>query len=421
VHDEHLFRHEFGRLVTALTRIFGLQNVALAEDVVQDTFCRAVEVWKLRGVPENPSAWLMTSAKNRAIDLLRRERAARNLLPQLGGALASEWTLVPTVNEVFDVETIADDELRMIFSCCNPELSEPTQIAITLNVFCGFSANEIAAALLSKRAAIEKRIERGKKALAASEHLFDLTDDELPERLFAVQRVIYLMFNEGYHGASPKAAIRVELCHEAMRLGAVLLENALVATPSSYALCALMSYHAARLRARVNGSGELVSLFDQDRSRWDPALIAQGTRLLERAATGSDASEYHLEAAIAAVHCAAPSAQETDWSQIVWLYDLLLSIAPSPVVALNRAIALSYRDGPEKGIEEIRGIAESERLALYPFYSAALGELEMRSGNRDEARRQFEAAVALARNATERRFLQAKVATLDLTSALVVD
>jgi len=411
-HDEHLFRHEFGRLVSALTRIFGLQNVALAEDVVQDTFCRALEVWKLRGVPENPSAWLMTSAKNRAIDLLRRERAERNLLPQLGGALESEWTLVSTVNDVFDVETIADDELRMIFSCCHPELSESTQIALTLNVFCGFTANEIAAVLLSKRAAIEKRIERGKKALAASERLFDLADEELPERLRAVQRVIYLLFNEGYHGASPKAAIRAELCREAMRLGSVLLDRELVATPSSYALCALMAFHAARLRARINGSGELVSLFDQDRSLWDTELIARGVRLLEHAATGSDASEYHLEAAIAAVHCAAPSAEATDWRQIVWLYDMLMRVAPSPVVALNRAIAISYRDGPEEGIAEIRAIAESERLASYPFYSAALGELEMRTGNVAEARRQFEAAVTLARNATERRFLQSKVAVL---------
>lgn len=411
--DEHLFRHEFGRLVTALTRIFGLQNVALAEDVVQDTFCRALEVWKLRGVPENPSAWLMTSAKNRAIDLIRRERTARKLLPQLEGALESEWTLVPTVNNAFDVEAIADDELRMIFSCCHPELSEPTKIALTLSVFSGFTANEIAAALLSKRAAVEKRIERGKKTLASSQRLFDLADEELPARLSAVQRVIYLTFNEGYHGASSKAAIRTELCREAMRLGALLLERDVVATPSSYALCALMSFHAARLRARIDGSGELVSLFDQDRSSWNKESIARGVRLLERAATGSDASEYHLEAAIAAAHCAAPNAEATDWKQIVWLYDLLMDLAPSPVVALNRAIAISYRDGPEIGIAAIRAIAENERLAAYPFYSAALGELEMRNGNLDEARRQFDVAVTLTRNAAERRFLEAKISELN--------
>lgn len=409
MHDQdRLFRHEFGRLVAALTRIFGLQNVALAEDVAQDAFCRALEVWKLRGVPENPSAWLMTCAKNRAIDLLRRERAARDLVPQLAGALESEWTLVPTVKNAFDVDTIGDDELRMIFSCCQPELSESTQIALTLNVCCGFSAAEIAAALLSRRPAIEKRIERGKKVLAASERLFDLADAELPERLSAVERVVYLMFNEGYHSASSKTATRTELCREAMRLGAVLIDNDFVAAASSYALCALMSFHAARLRSRINEAGELVSLFDQDRSLWNADSIARGVRLLERAATGDDASAYHLEAAIAAVHCAAPSADATDWGRIVWLYDLLMRTAPTPVVALNRAIAISYRDGPQAGIAEIRAIAENERLASYPFYSAALGELEMRSGNVDEARRQFEAAVGLARNAPERRFLESK-------------
>jgi RNA polymerase sigma-70 factor (ECF subfamily) len=193
-----------------------------------------------------------------------------------------------------------------------------------------------------------------------------------------------------------------------MRLGAVLIANPRVAMTSTYALCALMSFHAARLRSRTGAAGELVSLFDQDRSLWDADLIARGVQLLERAATGSDASAYHLEAAIAAVHCAAPTAEATDWRQIAWLYDLLMRVAPSPVVALNRAIAISYRDGPEAGIDEIRAIAENERLASYPFYSAALGELEMRSGNVKEARRQFDAAVSLARNATERRFLESK-------------
>lgn len=407
--EEHLFRNEFGRLVAALTRLFGLQNLALAEDVVQDTFCRALEVWKLRGLPENPSAWLMKSAKNRAIDVLRRERTARKLVTELGESIDSEWTLVPTVSAYFDLETIKDDELRMMFSCCDPELSEATQIALTLNVLCGFTAGEIAASLLAKRPAVEKRIERGKKALAASQRLFDLADGELSERLGAVQRAIYLLFNEGYHGASPKAAVRTELCREAIRLGDLLLERDLVATPASFALCALMSLHAARLRARVDGSGNFVALFDQDRSLWDAALIERGISLLERAAGGPDASEYHVEAAIAAVHCAAARAEDTDWDCIVWLYDILMRIRPSPVVALNRAIAVAHRDGPLRGIDELRAIAESARLAEYPFYAAAFGELELRAGNLAEARRHFEKALALARNAMEARFLQSKI------------
>ena len=407
--DEYPFRHEFGRIVAALTRTFGLHNLALAEDAAQDTFCRAVEVWKLRGIPENPAAWLMKAAKNRAIDLLRRERASHDRIAELEAAYRSEWTLVPTVSGFFDLEAIEDDELRMLFSCCDPELSEPTQIALALNLLCGLTAAEIAASLLSKRAAVEKRIERGKKSLAASPRLFDFGDRELPERLAAVHRAIYLTFNEGYHGASPKGAVRFDLCRDAMRLGALLLQHEFVATAASYALNALMALHAARLRARVDGAGDLIALSDQDRARWDRVLIARGIGLLERSATGDALTEYHIEAAIAAVHCAAATVDETDWGRVVWLYDLLVDLRPSPVVALSRAIAVGYRDGPLKGIEEIRAIAESDRLARYPFYAAALGELEMRAGNARDARRHFEAALALARNATERRFLRSKV------------
>jgi RNA polymerase sigma-70 factor (ECF subfamily) len=407
--SEDLFRREFGRIVTALSRIFGLDNLALAEDVAQDVFCRAVEVWRLRGMPENPSAWLMKAAKNRAIDVLRRERTARTFVPELEKMLESEWTLVPTVNQFFNAETIKDDQLRMMFSCCDTALSEEAQVALILQVLCGFTSKEIAAAFLSKRAAIEKRIERGKKALAASKRLFDLDDRDLPARLSAVQRALYLLFNEGYHGASTHAAVRVELCREAMRLASLLLDNPLVATPASYALCALMWLHAARLPARVNREGELVPLAQQDRTLWDAALIERGNELLVRAATGNVVSEYHVEAAIAWVHSSATSADETDWSRIVWLYDMLMQLRPSPVVALNRAIALAQHSEPERGIEQIRSIADNEALASYPFLPAALGELELRAGKFDNAREHFAAALALARNPMERRFFELRV------------
>lgn len=403
---ESLFRHESGRLVAALTRVFGLDNLALAEDVVQDTFCRALEVWKLRGVPENPSAWLMKSAKNRAIDLLRRERKARNLVPELGRLLESEWTLVPTVNGAFSAETIKDDQLRMMFTCCDPVLSEETQVALTLHLLCGFTTREIASSFLSKRPAIEKRLERGKKALATSTRLFDLADRELPERLSAVHYVLYLLFNEGYHSASAESVVRVELCREAMRLASLLVENPLVSSPATNALCALMWLHSARLPARTSGDGELISLAEQDRSRWDSDAIAKGNAFLDRAANGTELSEYHLEAAIAAMHTNAPNTQATDWAGIVWLYDALMRIRPSPVVALNRAIAVAQTNGPECGIEEIRKIEQREKLEAYPFFSAALGELELRAGQTERARKHFEAAVALARTPAERRFLK---------------
>ena len=403
---DRLFRRESGRIVTALSRIFGLDNIALAEDVMQDVFCRALEVWKLRGVPQNPSAWLMKAAKNRAIDLLRRERTARNLVPELGRLLESEWTLVPTVDEFFTAETIKDDQLRMIFSCCDPRLAHEVQVALTLQLVCGFAIAEIAGAFLRKRATIEKRIERGKKALADSKRLFDLADAELPARLSAVHRALYLLFNEGYHGASPQGAVRTELCAEAMRLAALLLEHPLVATPESYALCALMWLHAARLPARLNGSGELIALADQDRALWNRDFILKGNDFLNRSASGRELSEYHLEAAIASIHSNAVREEDTDWAHLVWLYDVLIRIRPSPVVALNRAIALAQQSGPDRGIEAIGAIATSDELASYPFLPAALGELELRAGRADDARKHFEKAAALARNPAERRFLE---------------
>lgn len=210
--EEHLFRHEAGRITATLVRIFGVHNLALAEDVVQDAFCRALEVWKFRGVPENPSAWLMTTAKNRALDVLRRERTARTFAPELGRLLESEWTLAPTVEELFHASAIKDGLLQMIFSCCHPRLPENAQVALVLHILCGFSVDEIASAFVSTRAAIEKRIARAKKVLAASKNLFDVSSADFSGRLPAVHRALYLLFNEGYHGASPQSAVRVELC-----------------------------------------------------------------------------------------------------------------------------------------------------------------------------------------------------------------
>src|SRR5580765_4042717 len=292
---EHLFRREAGRLVATLTRIFGVQNLALAEDVVQDAFCRALEVWKFRGVPENPSAWLMATAKHRAIDVLRRERTARTFAPELGRLLESEWTLVPLVEELFGPLAVKDDLLRMMFSCCNPRLAEEAQVALVLHILCGFGISEVAAAFLDNEAATQKRISRAKKVLAGSKRLFDLADADFPRRLSAVHRALYLLFNEGYHGASAESAMQVELCHEAIRLATLLLEHPGTATPATYALAALMSLHAARLPSRVNASGQLQALLDQDRSQWDTRLIAEGQRLLELSATGSELTEYHVE------------------------------------------------------------------------------------------------------------------------------
>jgi RNA polymerase sigma factor (sigma-70 family) len=402
-----LFRREAGRMIAALTRIFGVHNLALAEDVVQDAFCRAVEVWKFRGMPENPSAWLMATAKNRALDVLRRQRTARTFAPELGRLLESEWTLAPVLDEVFAPSAIKDDLLRMMFSCCHPRLAEEAQVALILHILCGFSVGEVASAFISGHAAIEKRILRAKKVLAGSKRLFDLAvPANFSARLPAVHRALYLLFSEGYHGASTQSAVRAELCHEAMRLAAVLLEHPPGATPTTYALCALMCLTAARLPARLDAAGNLNSLMDQDRSLWDRKLVLEGLRLLELSATGSELSGYHIEAAIASVHSTAAHVAATDWKTIVSLYDTLMAIHPSPVVALNRAIAVAQHEGSARGLDEIGAIEQRDRLAAYPFYSAALGELELRRGRLKTAHEHFRAALALARNPTERRFLE---------------
>ena len=407
---DHLFRRESGRMVAALTRIFGVHNLALAEDVVQDAFCRALEIWRIRGVPENPSAWLMATAKNGALDVLRRERTARTFAPEVGRLLQSEWTLAPVVEELFAANAIKDDLLRMMFSCCHPKLAEVAQVALVLHILCGFSVGEIASAFVTTHAATEKRLTRAKKVLAGSKRLFDIeAPADFSARLPAVHRALYLLFNEGYHGASAETAVRVELCREAMRLTALLLEHPLGTTPVTYALSALMCLGAARLPARVDASGNLISLFDQDRSQWDQELIAEGLKFLELSAAGSELTQYHVEAAIASIHACALRTEDTDWEAVVSLYGRLMTIRPSPIVALNRAIAIGQNEGPERGLEEIRSIPDSNRLFSYPFYAAALGELELRRGRPESAREHFRAALALARNPMERRFLDRRL------------
>jgi RNA polymerase sigma-70 factor (ECF subfamily) len=404
--EEHLFRRESGRLVAALTRIFGVHNLALAEDVVQDAFCRAIEIWKVRGVPDNPSAWLMAAAKNRALDVVRRERTARTLAPELSRALESEWTLGGTVAEAFAHSTIRDEQLRMMFSCCHPKLAEDVRVALILNVLCGFGASEIASAFFTTRAAMEKRIARGKRVLSQSRSLFDLSDGEFAPRLSSVRRALYLLFNEGYHGASPEAAVQADLCREAIRLTTLLLEAKGADQPETFALAALMCLQAARLPARIDAEGNLSSLFEQDRSRWDMGLARQGLDYLDRSASGPDLTAYHVEAAIASAHVTASTVADTNWAAIVTLYDRLMSIASSPVVALSRAIAIGERDGPAQGLEALAAIADQSRLKAYPFYPAAMGELELRLGHADAARALFARARSLARNPSERRFFE---------------
>jgi RNA polymerase sigma factor (sigma-70 family) len=394
------FRRESARMLAALARVLGLHNLALAEDVVQDVLCRALEVWKYDGPPRDASAWLVTAARNRAIDLIRRERTRREFAPDL--ELRSEYALAPTVSALFKDSEIEDDLLRMMFSVCAPNLPEPAQLALVLKLLCGFGTREIAAALLSSEPAVEKLLARGKETLARPGALFEVAGRaQIEKRLMGVQHALYLLFSEGYHGSGEP--VQTELCAEAMRLCGLLAQHAVCATPRTLALFALMCFHAARLPGRAAEDGTLLLLEEQDRSRWDQALIRRGFDLLDRSASGEEVSEYHLEAAIASRHCAAASVEQTDWAGIVELYDLLQELRPSPMVALNRAIALGEARGAEQGLAALGALSNDPKLLASPFLPAAQGRLLLRAGRAEEAARAFAEASRRARNPAEEK------------------
>lgn len=406
---DQLYRRESGRILSALVRIIGAHHLDLAQDAVQDAFSRALEVWHVRGAPDNPAAWLMTTARNRALDALRRERTARDLAPGVVRALEEAHEGNASSDPAAEADTRGDEQLRMMFSCCHPALAQPTQIALVLNVLCGFGASEIAAAFLVSRAAVEKRLARGRKTLAAARHLFDPASGEFEPRLAGVQRALYLLFNEGHQGSSIRGGVRSELCGEALRLVTLLRGFTPAATPATDALAALMLLHAARQPARTNAAGQLCSLADQDRARWDASLLTDGLALFELSASGSQLSTYHVEAAIVVAHMSADRLEGIGWDAIVALYDRLMVLSPSPVVALNRAIAIAEAKGAERGFAALNAIGRSGELAAYPFYAASLADLELRRGNRDRARRHFLVALAQARNATERQFIVSRL------------
>ena len=390
-------------MVAALTRILGVHNLALAEDVAQDVLCRALEVWKFQPPPKDASAWLLKAARNRAIDLIRAQRTRIKFAPDL--ELQSEYALAPTVTALFAESEIADDLLRMMFSVCAPTLSEQAQLALALKLLCGFGTSEIAAALLSSDAAVEKLLARGKQALSRAGALYEVAGRaQIERRLESVQRAVYLLFSEGYHGSAEP--VRAELCSEAMRLCGLLAQHPVCATPRTLALLSLMCFHAARLGGRAAPDGSLLQLEDQDRSLWDRGLIQKGFDLLDRSASGDELSEYHLEAAIASEHCAAPSMRETNWARIVELYEMLLSLRPSPVIAVSRAIALGEARGPAQGLAALRELDKDEKLDVYPFLPAAEGRFWARLGNEAEARRAFDKAADLARNPHEAQLMR---------------
>jgi len=407
--DDALFRREAARLLATLTRAFGVHHLAVLEDVVQETLAGAFEVWSYQGVPEHYAALLTTAAKNRVLDVFRRRRTARRFEPDVSRFIESEWTLRPELDACFLPDALKDDQLRMMFTCCHPRLHEDVQVALVLNLLCALGVDEIANAFLVSPAAMEKRLSRGKKSLSESKRLFELTAEDFAPRLTAVHRALYLLFSEGYHGGGSDSVVRIDPCSEAMRLVRLIIDHPPAATPATYALAALMWLEAARLPGRVGDDGELRPLPIQDRALWDEELVAEGMMLLGESASGERLTEYHVEAGIAAQHAAAASANDTNWDEIVRLYDVLMKIRSSPVVALNRAMAIAESEGAERGLAAIAAIEGVEHLARYTFYPAAVAELEFRLGRPLVAKKYFAQALILARNDGERRFLERRL------------
>lgn len=396
---DHLFRHEWGKLVSTLVRVLGVRHVEIAEDVVQDALCRALEVWKYRGVPENPTAWLFQTARHRAVDLLRRHRRFDEARPKLSRTLAAGAA----------EDRVVDNQLRMMLSCARPGIPAEGQVAVILKYLCGFSVPEIARSFLASPAAVEKRLARAVRSMKREEGA-ELPDPEATAgRLGPVHQALYLLFNEGYHGSHPERSVREELCAEAIRLGNLLASHPAAATPATFALLALLCLHAARLPSRVDDSGSLILLEAQDRSLWSRPLVEQGITHLGRSAAGDELTSFHLEAGIAAVHAQASSFAETDWSAIFDLYTKLYRLSPTPVVALNRAIALGRVRGPDEGLRMLEGIRVSRTQEHYPFFEAAAGDFHERAGRGREAKLHFRKARDLARNDAERRILDERL------------
>ncbi len=405
---EHFFRHEAGRLVSVLTRVFSWRNFDLVEEMVQATLIQALQSWQAQGVPKNPSGWIHRVAKNKILDALRRDEIRQRVTREWAQGRANYES---NLDNLFQESEIEDSQLRMIFACCHPILARENQIALTLKALCGFGDSEIARALLVNQETVKKRLQRAKQELIDRQLSLDApAADELVERLDVVHQVLYLIFNEGYSSSRGEQAIRIDLCAEAARLCHLLCMHSRCRTPSTCALMALMLFHGARLESRLDADGGVLLIEDQDRSKWDRRLIERAEQFLDQSAEGTTVSPYHLEAGIALHHCRAKSFSDTNWLAILRLYDALVRMHPSPIYLLNRAIVVAEIEGPRAGIEALQHVAIDGSMDRYHLFDATLGELYRRAGELAEARRHFEAAKSKTVSPSDRELIDRRLA-----------
>ena len=405
---DHLFRHESGKMIAVLTRIFGIHNLEMAEDVVQEAFLKATQVWKFE-LPENPSAWLMMVAKNKALDMIRRQQNFRQYSHEVANRLDIEAE--NTIDHFFHDTEISDSQLRLIFTCCHPLLKEEDQVALTLKTVSGFGTREIAKALLTNEETIQKRLYRAKQFIQENKMQFEIpSGKELNQRLDIVHAILYLLFNEGYNSTKSDELIQYDLCAEAMRLCKLLVEQPSITSSASPALLSLMCFHAARFKSRLDEHNSIILLSQQDRSKWNHDLIKIGSYYLNLSSSGNSISVYHIESAIAAEHASTKYFADTNWKRLLQSYDLLLQMKPSPIVELNRAVVMAEMGLIESAIENILSISKIEQLlASHYIYSAVLGDLYKRINDTEKATEYLLEAFSLTTSDAEKKLITKKL------------